>query len=381
MRKLLFKKSRGLSLVEILVAVSVFSTVGLMALTVFVNITRIQGRLALENAIYEDARFMMERISRSIRNNAVDYEEYFNKSLNAANEYGVLHGCYAAQFYNPGVGDGTLPGGQDVSPGKLGAYCNNGTPYTGQECTVYKPSIDINTGRYPYQGVTPAPSGTTADSNAFCPLFSMGGAGSCTPALSQTRSELYLINQDGSIKTFFARKKVSDANPPEYALAMLEKIGEDANGDGVVEKWKGCSDGANKFCCPNEYDCSGFPQYVNTLEQSLMNGTAANIYKGFVPISPLRSNITRLDFEIRPTEDPRKAFAEDASKITQPSVRVTMTVQPSKAQLNRFGNPPADQIPTIILQTTISSRMQSEVKSYLGAATHNIAGCLLPTQP
>lgn len=374
MRKLLFKKSRGLSLVEILVAVSVFSTVGLMALTVFVNITRIQGRLALENAIYEDARFMMERISRSIRNNAVDYEEYFNKSLNAANEYGALHGCYAAQFYNPGVGDAT---NLDASPGKLGAYCNNKAPYTGQECTVYKPSIDINTGRYPYQGVTPA-GDEVASSNAFCPLFSNAALG-CKPQLSQTKSELYLINQDGSIKTFFARKKVGN-DPAEYALAMLEKIGEDANGDGVVEKWKGCSN-SNTFCCPTEYDCRDFPQNVNTLEQSLANGTAANIYKGFVPISPLRSNITRLDFEIRPTEDPRKAFAEDASKITQPSVRVTMTVQPSKAQLNRFGNPPADQIPTIILQTTISSRMQSEVKSYLGAATHNIAGCPLPTQP
>jgi prepilin-type N-terminal cleavage/methylation domain-containing protein len=53
MIKKIFKKSRGLTLVEILVAVSLFSTVGLMALTVFINITRIQGRLSLENAISE----------------------------------------------------------------------------------------------------------------------------------------------------------------------------------------------------------------------------------------------------------------------------------------------------------------------------------------
>lgn len=365
MIKKIFKKSRGLTLVEILVAVSLFSTVGLMALTVFINITRIQGRLSLENAIYEDARFMMERISRSIRNNAIDYEEYFNKGVSPANEYGKLYGCYAAQFYNPGQNIDVLG---NETPGKLGAQCNDGTPYSGQECVVFKPSIDINTGMYPYRGASiPAP----VESTAFCPQYLNAGLSCNALAPAATTSELYLINKDGNAKTFFAKKlvKTTPANEKEYALSMFEKIGEDKNSDGITESWKNCKDG-NPLCCASEYDCKD----LTTLEASLSSG---DVYKGFVPLSPLRTNVTKLEFQIMPTEDPRKAFAEPGY-ISQPRVRITLSVQPSAAQLNRFGNPAKADIPTIVLQTTVSSRIQSEVKSYLGPDTYKIGNGAVP---
>jgi len=360
-----FKKSRGLTLVEILVAVSLFSTVGLMALTVFINITRIQGRLALENAIYEDARFMMERISRAIRNNAIDYEEYFNKGVSPTNEYGKLYGCYAAQFYNPG--QGVAAGVEVPGTGKLGAQCSDGSLYNGQECVVFKPSIDINTGMYPYRGASmPVP----IDSTAFCPQYLNGPLASCTVSTSATKPELYLINKDGTVKTFFAKKIVKKIpSNDEFALAMFEKMSVDKNSDGINETWKGCALD-NPLCCTSEYDCKD----LVTLESSLTSG---DVYKGFVPLSPLRSNVTKLEFQIMPTEDPRKAFAEP-SYISQPRVRITLSVQPSAAQLNRFGNPPKADIPTIVLQTTVSSRIQSEVKSYLGPDTYAMgAACQL----
>ncbi|MCC6643507.1 type II secretion system protein, partial [Candidatus Peregrinibacteria bacterium] len=251
-------KKRGFTLIEVLVAVSLFGAVGMMVITVFFNIIRIQGRLALENAIYEDARFMMERMARSIRNNAVDYEEYFNKKAKPGTpyQYGDLYGCYAAQFYNPGKGKA---GSIVTNPGQLGAICNDATQYQGQDCVVYKPSVDINTGIYPYKGKT-----IFTDSNAFCPKDSFGGL-TCTDQSSYAVDELYLIDKDGRSKTIFAKKLVGDSPVNEYALAILKKNGQDSNSDGIYETWRKAS-GTSKFLCDSNYDC---PDTLTSLESTL----------------------------------------------------------------------------------------------------------------
>lgn len=358
-----FNIKRAYTLVEILIAVSLFATVGMISITIFINITRIQTQLALENAIYEDARFMMERISRSIRNNAIDYEEYFNKSISTANLYGELFGCYAAQFYNPGT---TKPGNLTINPGDLGAHCNDTTFYTGQSCVVYKPSIDLNTGKYPYLGAPLLLGLPPANSNAFCPAYPPAfGAPACTPSNDNMVHELYLINADGTTKTIFALKKVH-TSPDEFALAMVEKDGEDANHDGITEKWNGCT--GNTYCCDPDYDCNSSG---DTLEQSLASGAAADIYKGFVPISPLRTTVTRLDLLVTPGEDPRKAFAE-IDVVMQPRVVITLEVEPTAAQVALVGYPAGVPAPSIVLQTTVSSRIQSEVKSYLGPGANGL---------
>jgi type II secretory pathway pseudopilin PulG len=360
-----FKCQKGLTLIELLVSISLFTAAGLLVVTLFINIIRIQGRLNLENAIYEDGRFMMERISRATRNNTIDYEEYFNKAISASNRYGDLFGCYAAQFYNPGQGD-------DMSlsnAGKLGAYCNDDTAYSGQECVVYKPSVDLNTGLFPYLGK----SGSPPASDAFCPQTD-GAVCTITTNNSYQRDQLYLINKDGNSKTIFALKKVKDTPTvitPEYALAEVEIQGEDTNHDGVTEKWRGCA--ADSYCCKSGYTCTVAPA-MTSLEQFLnplaADFSTANIYTGFVPISPLRTSVTGLKFTISPADDPRKAFAKGGASIAQPKVIISLTVQPSAVELAKFGNP--SDIPTLTLQTTISSRVQSEVKSYMGSNTYKI---------
>lgn len=355
-----FKCQRGLTLIELLVSISLFTAAGLLVMTVFINIIRIQGRLNLENAIYEDGRFMMERISRAARNNTIDYEEYFNKAMGpgvspAGNQYGDLYGCYAAQFYNPGD-DPT------VSPGHLGAYCNDNTLYSGQECVVYKPSVDLNTGLFPYLGKVGGVS-----SNAFCPKTD-GASCTWTASNSYQQPQLYLINKDGNSKTIFALKKVKSSPTDEYALAEVEIQGEDVNHDGVTEKWRGCA--SNTYCCKSGYNCQvvGMTSLEQYLAPTVFDST--KIYTGFVPISPLRTAVTGLKFTISPADDPRKAFAKGGGTMVQPKVTISLTVQPSAVELAKFGNP--TDIPTLTLQTTISSRVQSEVKSYLGSDTYKI---------
>ncbi|MBD3270554.1 prepilin-type N-terminal cleavage/methylation domain-containing protein [Candidatus Peregrinibacteria bacterium] len=405
--KFLKKTQKGLSLVEMLIAISIFTAAGLLATNILVNINRIQGRITLENAIYEDARFMMERISRAIRNNAIDYEEYFSRGLetnSVKNEIGAYFGCYAAQFYDPGIGAKNENPATNVSglsnPGDLGAICVNSTPpgarYTGTGCTLFRPSVDKNTGSFPFIGYTKYQglnlSGNQANSNAFCALLqnssshqdfwerdsSNGNPITCDGnEETYNMNKLFLISRDGTRKTIFASKTIN-SSPDENALAKIELVGEDENNDGITEKWQNCT--SNQFCCANGYDCDLGTAGTETLDSDGLDGTTlSDRYKGFIPISPLRTNVKELRFQIRPVEDPHKAFAE--GEIEQPRVTITLTVEPTEAMLSRYVNANRDLAPEITIQTTVSSRVLSEINSYRGPESNDACEDYLPYLP
>lgn len=355
-----FAKKRGFTLVEVIVAASIFTFVSVIGVTIFVNVVRIQNRIMLENQIYEDGRFMMERIAREIRQNNIDYEEYYRKNCRdeyAATAgtgceeltYGESFGCYAQQFYNPG------------SDGSLGAKCNDGSDAT-PTCIINKTTLDINTGENPYTGTV---GYGPLDANAVCDEDgrpNANGGASCDADSLHEQDQLFLIDPAGTTKTFMALQKVNAA-PDEYSVAMLRFNGADTDADGINEDWVDVA--AKTYNCAAGYDCSAFDPTDSGkhLENSLDVETQA--FDGFVPLTPLRTNVTSLKFFVAPLEDPRKAFAEtdpDWGILQQPHVTVVMTLQPSESELTDF----AGELPTISLQSTISSRAYSEVKSYLG---------------
>ncbi len=347
-------RREGFTLVEVIIASSIFTVVSLIGVTIFINVIRIQKRIYLENAIYEDGRFMMERLSREIRGNAIDYEEYYNKLVEESVDYGAKHGCYATRFYNPGT-DGPYNGG-------LGAYCSNPPlvdPKTKPGCVIDKTTLDINTGRNPYEGIT-APDNTAGDANAMCSLkFPLSPACTMDPTLND-RDELYLIDSKGKEKTIFALKQFNSV--PEYALGMVRIDGKDSNGDDIVDQWIDKSTVTPSFFCALGFDCPASGEALLSLESTL-GFTPATLYQGFIPMTPQRTNITRLRFYVSPLEDPRKAFAEtDAAQAIQqqPHVTIVMTLQPAASELSAFQG----SAPTITLQTTVSSRVYNEVKSY-----------------
>jgi prepilin-type N-terminal cleavage/methylation domain-containing protein len=355
------KGKKGFTLIEVLLASAIFSVVALIGALIFTDVARIQRKIYLESALYEDGRFLMERIARAIRQNAVDYDEYYNKAVkNAA--FGQYFGCYATRFYNRG------------SDGMIGAKCSakpvGGNPVLNPGCVINKKTLDINTGRNPYMGI----DGVTTDgklANAFCDKKYYPGSSCIIDAKLYKRDQLYLIDAKGQRKTFIALKKVTDMGGGVYenALSVLELQGLDTNKDGVTEKWYD-STKANYYCL-SSYDCA--PANFNltgaledTLDASGIN--AAKLWKGFVPISPLRSNVKSLRFYVSPLEDPRKAFAETdpaEAMLQQPHVTVIMTLEPTAAQIQGYGGTP----PYLTLQTTVSSRVYNEVKSYTGTAS------------
>jgi type II secretory pathway pseudopilin PulG len=362
------RRKIGITLIELLVAMGLFSSASLMAVEIFINITRIQGRIQLENAIYEDARFMMERISRAIRNNTIDYEEYYNRAL--GNEIGATYGCYAAQFYDPGITPVSTSSTKVIDG--LGALCTTGVAYTGSGCMLFRPSVDKNTGMYPYKNKTTDSS--DLKSNAFCPLISTTFLShpdfwesdmTCDGDERQySMDKLFLISKDGTEKTIFARK-ISNNNVHSLSLLILK--GEDENTDGITEKWADCS--TNAFCCREGFMCDpGSPASFNEIIDTLDGADPNPLYAGFVPISPLRTDVKSLRFDVKPIEDPRKAFAEiNQGIIEQPSVTITLTVVPTAEQMGRYINP--TNAPELTLQTTVSSRVQNNVNSYLGSDT------------
>ena len=229
---------------------------------------------------------------------------------------------------------------------------------------VDKTTLDINTGQNPFKGNNFITGGMPAeDANAFCDdHFNPPPSGDCSTNTVSDQQELYLIDRNGQYKTIFARKKVKivDGNP-EYALALVKLYGKDENPkDGIYEKWTEISGGAINY-----YFMPGFsynPAVGKNLEATL-NGTTYDLYEGFVPISPLRTNVTDIHFYISPMEDPRKAFSE--TKVSdaiqqQPHVTIVMTVTPAASELiNYMGTPPE-----VTLQTTVTSRIYNEVNSY-----------------
>jgi type II secretory pathway pseudopilin PulG len=343
-----WRNRESFTLVEMLIATMIFVIVGLMGVTIFVNVMRVQRRVTLENQIYEDARFMMERISREIRLNTVDYEEYFNVEV-LGDYYGSNTGCYASTFYHPGT------------PNAFGAVCS--VAGTGGDCEVIdKNSLDVNTGQNPYSG---ADNGVedTVDNNAFCveylPNIAPGPASlDCVGDTSNVKDRLYLINPQGNKKTLIARQRVNATPTNEYAVALARLRGRDEDQDGITEVWK-ANPGDTGYYCDSGFECPPTLDLVANLDD------ANNKYQGAVPFTPQRTTVTQLQFIVAPVEDPRKAFAETAVNEgiqQQPHVTVIMTVEPAADQLIGYAGDP----PSITLQTTITSRVYNEVKSYLG---------------
>lgn len=372
-------KRPAFTLAEVLIAASIFTIVSLIGVNVFINVIRIQRRVSLENAIYEDARVMMERIAREVRENTVDYEEYYNKAsdfdisfsalpgLNLygidQNPYGNRYGCYSKRFYNPGT-DGP-------EQGKFGAYCNNGTstPESSPGCIVNKTTLDINTGQNPYAGYhTGLPSSLPDVANAMCDQNQITDADADTNCSDASpnhneQAELYLINAKGNEKTILARKEIVSSGA-EHALALLRLSGQDQDKDGVVEVWRDCDVGSapgNSFCCSIGFSCSD-PFATSTLEGTLKYNS--NLYKGFVPISPTRTDVVALKFFVAPLEDPRKGFSETDPALgvqQQPHVTIVLTVKPAQSTLSGFTS---GEVPVVTLQSTVTSRVYNEVRSY-----------------
>ncbi|QQR83894.1 prepilin-type N-terminal cleavage/methylation domain-containing protein [Candidatus Peregrinibacteria bacterium] len=318
-------KNRGFSLAELLIALTLLAVVIGSSATLYRHFFNSFGTTSAANAVYEEARFMMERMVQAARMNTLDYEEYFN------------------QVVYPPVADPNPPNHLISTYGQN--YCNYHQQF-------YGAGLDgqIN----------------TRDDE------SMGTRSTATyPSPSRMQKELYLINQKGDHRMFFKRVSEIVNGVTVGKVALVELVGLD---DGIdhLSAAGGCARDAGEddgyidtWVCDPNFDCpSTVP--VTCASNAAFNSTIGLIRdeednrsnSSFVDITPDSLDVVDLSFIITPTEDPHKAYNDPALQI-QPHVTIKLTVRANPTIANSFDS----TNPTITLMTTATSRLYNGVET------------------
>ncbi len=351
---------KGLSLIEVLIAISLFAIVAMMSSTILIDIVQLEKKSSVQNAIYEDLRIMLQLLTKEIQTGTIDYDEYYSYCVIQEGEpaesvfFGINHGVYGSRFYDPGK---SLDGLATFNPEDLGLECSYKDPITNECEVVYTLSTDINVGQNPFYG----------DPKSASAFEDIGNAGGCST--DGVTDHLFLIDNTGTQKTIIAKKQI---NSFDYAIGLVRMRGIDFDQNGFVDS----------FTCLDEFNCEDEPGTINGAiaipyldligkqpseldpqirlpqESDLIglfdvNGTQ------FVPISPLRANILELRFIIQPLEDPYKAFAEPDFRA-HPTVTIILTVGLSEDAEEDY---PGEFDP-ITVQTTVAAGVLGRIDTY-----------------
>lgn len=173
------RKCKGFTLVETLVAISIFTIVMGISISLFVNTHASSTRTKVSRMLYEETRIALERIAKEVRGGTIDYEEYWSWHREGTTDYGENYGEYAAEFF-----------GVDT------------------KAEVNRSSENIGQGR---------------DAIVF-----ISGSSS-----AHEQKELYLINSNGTKKTIIKKQDFSG----EDRLVMMRMSGTDTDGDTISDSW------------------------------------------------------------------------------------------------------------------------------------------------
>ena len=393
--------TKGFTLVEVLVAIGLFTVVSTIAASVLVDVVQLQKKSSIQNEIYEDARILMQQLTNEIQSGTVDYEEYYSnyviqkkkQVVSGDRYYGINYGVYSSRFFDPGR---RLDKAASTNPSDLGIECSyprlGDTAYDAtKSCEIYfSDSTDLNTGQNPYKNNPGAY--IDREANAFCDKI-VGAPATCpngnsprvtfdvspTGAYSNAHvKELYLIDSTGMHKTIVAQRNINatgncGTSTVDCAVGMVKMTGRDLDQNGVIDVF-GCDsdykcfqqDGGKNILAAFKYtfligkDLSYLVNNNISLPQFTDLAEAFDATKSqFVPITPRRANVKALNFTINPVDDPYKAYAE-TSMQTQPTVTISMTI--GLASAYKADYPGA--FPDITLQTTVTAGVIGKIDAY-----------------
>jgi prepilin-type N-terminal cleavage/methylation domain-containing protein len=359
---------KGLSLIEVMIAITLFSIVAILSSTILIDIVQLEKKSSVQNSIYEDLRIMLQLLTKEIQSGTIDYDEYFSycviqEGLAAENVFfGINHGVYGSRFYDPGKSLDTV---DDVkNPKDLGLECSYEDPITKECKAVYTLSTDINVGRNPFYG------GSPDEANAFKDVGDVSACKNAALDVDGVTDHLFLIDSTGTQKTIIAKKQIIAG---EYAIGLMKMKGFDVDQNGFVDT----------FTCLDEFNCNetvaDFENYIKIPYLDLVGKDVGEIEPPirlpqesdlsspillvdetqFVPISPLRANVIDLQFIIQPLEDPYKAFAEPEFRA-HPTVTIILTVGLSDAAEEDY---PGEFDP-ITVQTTVAAGVLGRIETY-----------------
>lgn len=350
----MFTKRRAYTLVELIIALTIFSVVAILCVQALVTSMASAKRIQAQVFLYTEAQALMNQLAREVERNTVDYEAYYLRYGYSSPETGwetAEYGLYGQAFFHPGD-DGWYDGPYGTNVGDLyGVNCAlTGDPSDvyPDECPTETPISaysDEDTFAHPFTEIYDFSAYSDDDPaymNAFCE--STTSTTVCNTWAETVMTELILINGAGDERTVFAQELTSAGG--EYSISMIELTGTDSDSDGLVDTW----------VCGSDFDCSGNGDvpYPNDLTDS---DDPQDAY--FMPIVPSALNIESFYIYIAPFEDPYRAIAEEAVQI-QPQVTIVFTATLS----DDYSNMLLGDVPEITIQRTISTGVYSEVSSY-----------------
>ncbi|MCF7836149.1 prepilin-type N-terminal cleavage/methylation domain-containing protein [Candidatus Gracilibacteria bacterium] len=262
-----FRSQKGFTLVEVIVAISIFLIVIAATTGMFTDAFATKRKAELSRTLYEESRIVLERIVKEVRRGTIDYEEYFSRTQVGSTAPGKNYGLYAAKFYQNCA---ILPCVDDLAK---------------SEVTRFSENIGENTS-------------------------ALGSALS-----TNLQTELYLITAEGNEKTIIK----TENDVLEKRIVMLKLPGGDSDADGQIDEWI-IYNGATKpspsqfwdFCSTYiANECSLFK--FQKIQPDSINITSLKFY-----ISPLED--PRKAFA---------EFTDDIQQ--QPHVTIILTAEPSGA--------------------------------------------------
>ena len=344
------KNSRksGFTIAELMVSITILALIITISSTIYVNFFGSLRNLKAANIVYEESRFVMERIVKEVRNGTIDYEEYFNQNLLKQNlpNYDIIKNesyardyCqYSRQFY-------------DLGP-------DNEIGTTDDESMGTRVNQDLITGA----DVPPA-------------IGKLGNSGVDIP--DPIQDDLFLININGDKRSFVKRIEKVDGNNIIGKVGLLKLTGEDfgidhikssdpnLNGDNFsCENDPGENDGRiDTWLCEDGFNCEIID--INGDMSTGCTGKTHNIIydpsnpedNSFVDITPTSIDIVDLKFIVDPMDDPRKAYNDNSVQI-QPHVTIRLHARANARLSSEFK---AGNRPDIILESTVSARAYNEI--------------------
>ena len=335
------KHAQGFTLLELMVSLVILAMLALFAGQLYINYTNASRDVKAANLVYEEGRFLMERIIREVRQNAIDYEEYFSKNV--------------VRPYQDSMGEGPGKYGDNYCSYSSFFYDDNGESI-GERNSTMSPLYEA------------AAATLDGDLNA--------------EAINPIEDELYLISTNGLERTFITRVVKEEVPGIESGkVAMLKMVGkdfgedgidskdsyndggathdpncvlDDREGDGKVDTWLCDPD----FPCDREVLISNPSMNCEGYTHEAVNDPS-NPNHSFVDLSPSVLDVLDLRFMITPPDDPWKAYRILGVQI-QPHVTIQMVVQAHKALVDSRNRP---QLPSITLTSTISARNYDEINS------------------
>ncbi|MBU0705797.1 prepilin-type N-terminal cleavage/methylation domain-containing protein [Patescibacteria group bacterium] len=329
MRKFfLHRRAAGFTIIELMIALTILTMLALFGGRIYLNYMSASRDLKAGNLVYEEARFLMEKIVREVRQSAIDYEQYFNQnvliSLNGGGNYSDNYCVYSSFFY-------------DNDNESIGSR--------------------------------------NADMEANIVAATLNPA-----AVRAIENKLFLINLAGNRRTMIKRieRNVDGELIGKVSIVKMEgrDFGEDHinrndSYNGAAASEAGClatksdareADGlTDTWLCDPDYPCTRNTPLDDDIYEVNCFGFADTVDDdhGFVDISPNALNIVNLQFIVSPKDDPWKAYNMDDVQI-QPNVTIQMTAEANPKLVDTTN---VARVPSITLTSTITTRNYNEINS------------------